>query len=102
MFREQAQWLRSSTHSAVLSLLFLVHAIPPKSQTRGEKQMPLFLDVHHHVPGAKAKDVADAHMKDLKAQGKYGVKYINYCLDESKGEIFGLVDSPSKQADEKA
>ena len=40
--------------------------------------MPLFLDVHRHVPGAKADDVAGAHMKDLEVQGKYGVKYLRY------------------------
>jgi hypothetical protein len=79
----------------------LVSVIPPESQTRGEKQMPLFLDVHHHVPGAKAKDVADAHMKDVKVQGKYGVKYLRYWLDESKGKIFCLVDAPNKEAAEK-
>src|SRR5438445_10644293 len=73
----------------------------PESQTRGENQMPLFLDVHNHVPGAKAKDVADAHMKDLKVQGKYGVKYLKYWLDESKGKIFCLVDAPNKEEAEK-
>src|SRR5438128_12504161 len=73
----------------------------PESQTRGENQMPLFLDVHHHVPGAKAKDVDDAHMKDLKVQGKYGVKYIKYWLDESKGKIYCLVDESNNKAAEK-
>ena len=63
--------------------------------------MPLFMDVHHHVPGAKAKDVADAHMKDLKVGGKYGVKYLRYWLDESKGKIFCLVDAPNKEAAER-
>ena len=44
--------------------------------------MPLFMDVHHKAPeGAKAKDVADAHMADLKTQEKYGVKYIDYWFD---------------------
>jgi len=79
----------------------LLMPFDPESQTRGENQMPLFLDVHNHVPGAKAKDVADAHMKDLKVQGKYGVKYLKYWLDESKGKIFCLVDAPNKEAAEK-
>jgi len=30
--------------------------------------MPLFLDVHKHVPGVKAKDAAEAHMKDLQVK----------------------------------
>ena len=40
-------------------------------------------------------------MKDLKVQGKYGVKYLKYWLDESKGKIFCLVDAPNKEAAEK-
>ena len=61
--------------------------------------MPLFMDVHHKAPeGAKAKDVADAHMADLKTQDKYGVKYINYWFDEKQGKIFCLVDAPNAEA----
>lgn len=63
--------------------------------------MPLFLDVHQHVPGAKAKDVAEAHMKDLKVQGKYGVKYLKYWVDEGQGKIFCLVEAPNKEAAER-
>ena len=51
--------------------------------------MPLFIDVHEKAPeGAKAKDVADAHMADQKVEGKYGVRYINYWFDEKAGKIF--------------
>ena len=61
--------------------------------------MPLFMDVHQKAPeGAKAKDVADAHMADLKVQDKYGVRYINYWFDEKQGKIFCLVDAPSADA----
>lgn len=61
--------------------------------------MPLFMDVHHHAPaGTKAKDVADAHMADLRTQEKYGVRYINYWFDEKEGKIFCLVDAPSADA----
>jgi hypothetical protein len=61
--------------------------------------MPLFMDVHEKAPaGAKAKDVADAHMADLKVQEKYGVKYINYWFDEKQGKIFCLVDAPTADA----
>ena len=60
--------------------------------------MPLFLDVHQHVPGATAKALADAHMKDLQVQGKYGVKYLKYWLDESQGKVFCLVEAPNKEA----
>jgi len=64
-------------------------------------RMPLYLDVHKHVPGATAKGLADAHMKDVKVQGKYGVKYHKYWLDESTGKVFCLVEAPNKQAAER-
>ena len=59
--------------------------------------MPLYLDVHN-LPGATAKDVADAHMKDLQEQDKHGVKYIKYWVDEEKGKVFCLVDAPNAEA----
>lgn len=60
--------------------------------------MPLFMDVHQKAPdGAKANDVADAHMADLRTQEKYGVKYINYWFDEKAGKIFCLVDAPNAE-----
>ncbi len=61
--------------------------------------MPLYMDVHHELPeGATAKDVADAHMADLQTQGKFGVNYINYWLDEKSGKVFCLVDAPDAEA----
>ncbi len=63
--------------------------------------MPLYLDVHKYVPGATAKDVAEAHMKDVATQDKYGVKYMKYWLDESTGSVFCLVEAPSKEAAER-
>ena len=63
--------------------------------------MPLYLDVHQKLPeGATAKDVADAHMADLRVQDKFGVKYINYWVDERKGKVFCLVDAPDAAAAE--
>lgn len=61
--------------------------------------MPLYMDVHHKLPdGATSKDVADAHMADLRTQDKYGVNYINYWLDEKAGKVFCLVDAPEAEA----
>src|SRR5438876_11484878 len=61
--------------------------------------MPLYMDVHRKAPaGAKAKDVADAHMADVKTQGKYGVQYLRYWFDEKNGKIFCLVDAPNPEA----
>lgn len=59
--------------------------------------MPLYLDVHN-LPGATAKDVADAHMKDLQTQDQYGVRYLRYWVDENQGKVFCLVDAPDADA----
>ena len=60
--------------------------------------MPLFLDIHQHIPGLTAEAVAGAHAKDLQTQAKYGVKYLKYWFDESTGKVFCLAEAPSKEA----
>jgi hypothetical protein len=60
--------------------------------------MPLFMDVHNHVPGLTAEAVAGAHQKDLEIQEKYGVKYLKYWFDEGTGKVFCLVEAPNKEA----
>ncbi len=60
--------------------------------------MPLYMDEHKHVKGVTAKAVAEAHAKDLKVQGKYGVHFRNYWVDEKQEKIFCLVDAPDPQA----
>jgi hypothetical protein len=59
--------------------------------------MPLYMDVHN-LPGVNAKDVAEAHMKDLQEQAAYGVNYVRYWVNESEGKVFCLVDAPSAEA----
>ena len=60
--------------------------------------MPLFMDVHHIDGAVSAKDVADAHMKDLQEQAKHGVDYKSYWVDEKAGKIFCLVEAPNAEA----
>jgi Nickel responsive protein SCO4226-like len=50
------------------------------------------------MKGVKLKDVAEAHAKDLKVQGKYGVNFRKYRLDEKQGTIFSQSDTPSREA----
>jgi hypothetical protein len=38
--------------------------------------MPLFMDIHHHIEGLTAEAVAQAHRRDLAAQGTHDVKYL--------------------------
>jgi hypothetical protein len=60
--------------------------------------MALFMDTHSLEGGVKAEDVAQAHRADLEAQGKYGVSYLRYWVDEGAGKIFCLVDAPDAEA----
>ncbi len=60
--------------------------------------MPLYLDVHSIEGGVSAKDVADAHKKDLQEQAKHGVRYLRYWVDEKAGKVFCLVEAPTKEA----
>ena len=59
--------------------------------------MPIYMDVHI-VPGVKAKDVAEAHSKDLLHQVEHGCKCMTYWIDEERESIFCLIEAPDKQA----
>ena len=59
----------------------------------------LFLDVHDFGPGkVNAQAAAGAHAKDLATQGKYGVVYKAYWVDEAQGKIYCLSEAPSADA----
>ena len=60
--------------------------------------MPLFMDIHKHIPGLTAEAVKGAHAKDLEIQKKHGVKYMKYWYDEKAGKVFCLCEAPSKDA----
>jgi len=55
------------------------------------------MDVHI-VPGVKARDVAEAHRKDLLHQEEYECKCMTYWIDEHRETIFCLIEAPNKQA----
>jgi uncharacterized protein DUF4242 len=59
--------------------------------------MPLFMDVHNLDGGVKEADVAKAHEADLATQGKHGVEYKRYWVDENAGKIFCLVEAPDAE-----
>ena len=60
--------------------------------------MPLYMDTHRHIEGLTEDAAARAHEADLKTQDKYGVKYLNYWVDEGAGKVFCLIHAPSKEA----
>lgn len=54
-----------------------------------------FIDVHHLGPGNVTYDaVAKAHAKDLATQGKYGVEFLKYWVDQDKGIVYCLSTAP--------
>jgi hypothetical protein len=59
----------------------------------------LFLDVHELGKGkVTARAVADAHRRDLATEGKYGVDYKAYWVDERDGKVYCLAEAPSADA----
>jgi hypothetical protein len=60
--------------------------------------MPLFIDKHKHVPGLTKEAVHGAHAADLAAQDKHDVNYLKYWFNEETGDVFCLVEAPSKEA----
>ena len=59
--------------------------------------MPMYMDIHE-IKGATADAVAKAHEADMKVQGKYGVEYHKYWVNESCGKIFCLCSAPNPEA----
>lgn len=54
-----------------------------------------FIDVHDVGPGKVTfADVAAAHKKDLATEGKYGVKFTKFFVNEKAGKIYCLSESP--------
>lgn len=61
--------------------------------------MSLYMDVHNTLPeGATAADVAEAHEADLRVQQQFGVRYLNYWVDEGAGKVFCLIEAPTADA----
>jgi class 3 adenylate cyclase len=58
--------------------------------------MAIFLD-RHDMKGTTAEEVAQAHLKDLAIQDRYGVKFLTYWFDYDRGTTFCLIDAPNKE-----
>ena len=59
--------------------------------------MPHFIDIHV-LEGADGDAVARAHAADVAVQDQFGVRYIKYWFNESRGKIFCLCDAPNAEA----
>ncbi|MBI5651865.1 MAG: DUF4242 domain-containing protein [Chloroflexi bacterium] len=63
--------------------------------------MPIYMD-RHYVVGITRHAIANAHEKDLAVQGKYGIRFLTYWMDEERSTGFCLVDSPNREMIKKA
>ncbi|MGH7567314.1 MAG: nickel-binding protein [Gemmatimonadota bacterium] len=59
--------------------------------------MPLYMDIHHKV-NATPDDVQKAHLSDLEAQEKFGVKYLKYWFNPRDETICCLVHAPDPES----
>jgi len=60
---------------------------------------PLYLDLHHLGAGkVTASAVAEAHQKDLQVEAQYGVRFLNYWVDEANGTVLCLSEAPNPDA----
>jgi len=56
------------------------------------------MDIHEIKGGIAAEEVAKAHASDLAVEGKYGVHYHKFWVNEGAGKIFCLCEAPSAEA----
>lgn len=56
------------------------------------------MDIHEIPGGVSAEDVAKAHAQDVEVEGKYGVHYHKYWVNEKEGKVFCLCEAPNAEA----
>src|SRR5829696_7039173 len=61
---------------------------------RHAHRVPFFMDRHEFV-GLSAEEAALAHLKDLKIQDRYGVRFLTYWFDEERQTAFCLAKAPT-------
>lgn len=59
--------------------------------------MPIYMDLHI-VPGVTPLAVAEAHRQDLLIEEEYDCKCMTYWIDEPRGQVFCLIQAPTRQA----
>ncbi len=58
--------------------------------------MPYFMD-RHDVPGATARDAAEAHVKDLEVAASHDVQFFSYWFDADTGGVFCFAEAPAQE-----
>jgi hypothetical protein len=89
-----------SAHSEAHGLLpEQIYAVTEGISASEKNGKQLFVDVHEFGAGhVSAKDVAEAHKKDLAVQKKYGVNFINYWVDEKAGVVMCLSQAKDEES----
>ena len=64
---------------------------------RHAHRVPFFMDRHEFV-GLSAEEAALAHLKDLKVQDRFGVRFLTYWFDEERQTAFCLAEAPDADA----
>jgi class 3 adenylate cyclase len=59
--------------------------------------MALYMDIHRNVE-ATPEEIEHAHLSDLEAQDRFGVKYIKYWVNPDARTICCLVEGPNPEA----
>lgn len=82
----------SHTHHDAHGLLpQKIYKVAEGTEATANDQEKFFLDIHElGTDKVTAADVEKAHQADLAVQSKYGVKFINYWVDEHAGTILCL------------
>jgi len=76
-----------------------IYAVTPGTEAPGAGGKTLFMDVHEMGAGkVTAKDVEAAHQKDLAVEGKHGVHFINYWVNEKDGVIMCLSEAANSDS----
>lgn len=63
--------------------------------------MPLFMDLHKasdYDVKPTVEEIKRNHIADLEVQQKYGVKFLQYWINEEAGLVFCLMEAPDKES----
>jgi AraC-like DNA-binding protein len=63
--------------------------------------MPLFMDLHKasdYDVKPTVEEIKKNHIADLQVQHKYGVKFLQYWINEEAGLVFCLMEGPDKES----
>jgi len=80
-------------------VIIAVGLAPACSSSKPTESKALYMDVHDLGPGnVTAAAVAKAHAQDLAVEGRHGVEFLRYWVDEEHGKVYCLSKAPSAGA----